>query len=33
MKQEHFLYYPNYIINYDYKSQLNYPCLFDDLTG
>ncbi|CAF1254441.1 unnamed protein product [Rotaria sordida] len=32
-KQECLLYYPVYIINYKYKSQINYTCLFDGLTG
>ncbi|CAF3490524.1 unnamed protein product [Rotaria sp. Silwood1] len=32
-KQEHLLYYPIYIINYNYKSYTNYTCLLDGLTG
>ncbi|CAF4001415.1 unnamed protein product, partial [Rotaria sp. Silwood2] len=32
-KQERLLYYPVYIINYNYKSQIKYTCLFDGLTG
>ncbi|CAF3997948.1 unnamed protein product [Adineta steineri] len=32
-KQERLLYYPIYIINYKYDSQLMYTCLFDGVTG
>lgn len=32
-KKARLLYYPVYIIDYNYKSQLNYKCLFDGLTG
>lgn len=27
------LYYPVYMINYNYRSQSNYTCLFDGITG
>jgi hypothetical protein len=32
-KQQQLLYYPVYIIDYHYKSHLNYTCLFDGVTG
>jgi hypothetical protein len=32
-KQKRLLYYPVYIINYNYNSHSNYICLFDGLTG